>query len=383
MAKHHFTKPWIESLEPDEKRLTFTDDKTRGLTLHVYPSGVKSFYLVRKFRGRVERTLLGRFPELSLAEARRKASHFQVQYDAGINPNEARREARGELTLDDFFEVYHEDHCLKKNKRPQAIRANYERYVKRYLGHKQLSKITRDDIRAIMRKLGNEGRERTANAVHGLVRAMLNKALAWEYLNTGKNPAQYIERYKENKRTRYLQADEIDRFHAALDLEESETNRDAILMLLYTGIRSNNVFAMHWSEVDVEKGYWHIPDTKNGEAHTVALTEPALSILRRRKKRATSVFVFPRDSRSGHIQGVKKAWDRLLDRAGIDGLWVHDLRRTMGSLMGNMGAHPVQIAMQLGHKSLRSAEHYVHADLEYTRQNVERVTTHLSGKKNQ
>jgi len=378
MAKKHFTKSWIESIEADIKRLTFTDDTTRGLTLLVNPSGVKTFYLTRKFRGKVERTLLGRFPELSLVMARKKASHFQVQYDAGVNPNQARREARTEPTLNEFFEIYYEDHCLKKNKHPQAVKANYDRYLLRSLGSTQLSKITREDIRAVMRQLGDQGKTRTANVVHGLIRTMLNKALAWEYLQTGKNAAQYIERYREKRRKRFLQVEEIERFHAALALEEDDTNRDAILLLLYTGIRSQNVFAMHWSEINLERGLWFIQDTKNGEPHVTVLTQEALDILKRRKKLASSVFVFPGKGQSGHIESVKKAWQRLLDRAGIDGLWVHDLRRTMGSMMGNNGAHPVQIAMQLGHKSLRSAEAYVHADIEYTRPSVEKVNFQLS-----
>jgi integrase len=380
MAKVHFTKSFIETIQADDSLLTFTDDKSRGLTLLVNPSGVKSFYLVRKFRGNVERTLLGRFPELSLAEARKKASHFQVQYDAGINPNEARRQARAEPTLDAFFEVYYQDHCLNRNKRPEDIKANYLRYLSPALGKTQLSRIQRDDIRTMMRRLADQGKKRTANVAHGLLRAMLNKALAWEYLMTGKNPALYIERYPETIRKRYLQEDEVKRFHRALSLEPSEANRDAILLLLYTGIRSNNVFAMHWSEIDLNRGLWSIPVTKNGEPHVTVLTEQALDVLRRRKKHASSVFVLPGTSKSGHIEGIRKAWQRLLDQAGIDELWIHDLRRTMGSYMANRGAHPVQIAMQLGHKDQQSAKAYVHSDVEYTRQTVAQVTKKLSGK---
>jgi integrase len=381
MAKVHFTKSFIESIEADKSRLSFTDNKTRGLTLLVTLKGVKTFYLTRKFRGRVERTLLGRFPELSLPEAKKKAAYFQVQYDAGINPNEARRLDRAEPTLDEFFKVYYQDHCLNKTRRPEAIKANYQRYLSPPLGRTQLSRIQRDDIRALMRGLAHQGHRRTANVAHGLIRAMLNKALAWEYLKTGKNPATHIERYPETIRKRYLQEDEIERFHHALAKEPSETNRDAILLLLYTGIRSENVLAMHWSEVNLDRGLWFIPMTKNGEPHVTVLTEEALTILRRRKKKASSVFVLPGKGNTGHIEGIRKAWQRLLDNAGIEGLWIHDLRRTMGSYMANVGAHPVQISMQLGHKDQQSAKVYVHPDIEYTRQAVAQVTERLAVKK--
>lgn len=380
MAKVHLTKSIIEGIEPGEKKQHFTDDSHRGLTLTVTPGGIKTFFLTKKFRGKTERSLLGHFPEMSLSEAKKKSAYYQVQYDAGINPNEARRQSRAELTLDEYFDIYYEDHCKLKTKRPKAIKANYELYLQSSLGKTQLSKIVREDIKAIMRKLGNEGHTRTANVAHGLIRSMLNKALAWEYLKTGTNPAIRIERFPEPVRKRYLQEDELPRFHAALLKEPSETNRDAVLLLLYTGVRSINVFSMHWSEVDLEQGLWLIPKTKNGEPHMTVLTDEAVAVLRRRKKKATSVFVLPGTGKTGHVEGIRKAWQRVLDCAGIDDLWIHDLRRTMGSYMANSGAHPIQISMQLGHKDIQSSLAYVHADLKYTRSSVESVTKRLANK---
>lgn len=378
MAKVHLTKSFVESIACTENRLTFTDNTTRGLTLLVNPTGVKTFYLTRKFRGRVERTLLGRFPELSLGEARKKASYFQVQYDAGINPNEARRQAQAEPTLNAFFEIYYEDHCQQNNKRPEAIRANYARYLAPTLGHLQLSRLQRQDIKAVMKQLGDRGLTRTANVVHGLIRAMLNKALAWEYLQTGKNSAQYIARYREAVRRRVLSPEELPRFHQALALEPSAVNRDAILLLLYTGARSANVFSMHWSEIDFERRLWLIPDTKNGEPHVIALTEEAIAIVERRKQLRASVFVLPGRGSTGHLQNLKKAWERLCDRAGIDDLRIHDLRRTMASWLANLGANQAQIQLQLGHKDPQSVKHYVHPNVDYLRPVVQKVTSALS-----
>ena len=97
MAKAHFTKSWVENIESPEQRLTFTDDSTRGLTLLVNPTGVKTFYVTRKFRGRVERILLGRFPELTLVEARKKAAYFAqlgpIRKQSSPEPDE-RKQAR-------------------------------------------------------------------------------------------------------------------------------------------------------------------------------------------------------------------------------------------------------------------------------------------------
>ena len=376
--KTHFTKRMIDHLTPTAVRQTFTDDGHRGLTLIVYPSGVKTFYLTKKFRGRVHRTPLGRYPELSLAAAKSKASHLQLQYDAGLDPNEARRQARAELTLDEFFTVYYEEHCLRKNRRPDVARDNYARYLSPALGRLPLSHIHRDDIRHIMKRLAERGATRTANTSHTLIRAMLNKALAWDYLQTGKNPAQFIERYPERIRRRVLMTEELPRFHAALEKEPSEVNRDAIRLLLYTGARSHNVLAMRWAEIDLERGVWRIPQTKNGEPNVIVLTDQAVAILRRRKRYRESLFVLPGTGKSGHLEYLNKAWHRLLDQAGIDDLRIHDLRRTMGTQLANLGANQAQIQLHLGHKDPQSVKHYVHPDLEYLRPMVEKATLSLA-----
>jgi integrase len=377
MAKVHFTKSFIESIEAADKRLTFTDNTSRGLTLLVTPNQVKTFYLTRKFRGKVERSLLGHFPELTLKNARTKAAQFQVQYDAGVNPAESKRESRAELSLNEFFEVYYRDHCEVKNKRPENIRGDYMRYVSSTLGNMQLSKIKRADIRDLMMILANKGYKRTANIVHGLVRAMFNKAIAWEYLEA-MNPATHIERYPEKPRKRVLHENEFRRFHEALSLEVDEANRDCILILMYTGVRKSNALSMHWSEIDFERALWTIPETKNGESHTIALTDESLKILQRRKLNRSSVFVFAGKGKTGHLENLKGAWQRLLDRAGIEDLRIHDLRRTMGTMLANAGANQAQIQLQLGHMDAQSAKAYVHPDVEYVRSNVADVTRLLS-----
>lgn len=381
MAKLHFTKSFIESVEVAEKRLTFTDDQARGLTLLVTPNGVKTFYLTRKYRGRVERTLLGHYPELTLKVARAKAAQLQLQYDSGLNPNEAKRQARLVPTLDEFFEIYYREHSEIKNRRPLAIHANYRRYLSPTLGKLQLTSIKRADIKEVMTALGAKGNQRTANVVQGMIRAMFNKALAWEYF-TGQNPAEHIERYREQVRRRVLRQDEMPRFHRALAMEPDETNRDAILLLLYTGARKSNVLAMHWKEIDLERALWLIPETKNGQPHQTVLTSEALEILKRRRKSTGSVFVLQGRGATGHVENLKKAWQRLLDQAGIEDLRMHDLRRTMGTWLANAGANQSQIQMQLGHMDIQSAKAYVHPDTEYIRASVESVTRQLSAETN-
>ncbi len=415
MAKIHLTDKLIKALPPKDKTASYTDTKTRGLTLLVTPAGAKTFYLIRKVDGAVERTKLGRYPDTSLGAARRRASSYNVQYDAGINPNEEKRRKRAELSLDAFFEVYYREHCLIHNKRPETTRYTYEHYVKPALGRKKLSDIRRSDVQSMHAALGRSGRLRTANKAQGCVRAILNRAIAWEYLR-GDNPAEHIRRFQETSRDRFLSKAELERFHLAL-AEEPELTRDFFLMLLYTGARKGEVLSMTWADVDLDSETWRIPDPKNREPRRVVLAGPAMVILRRREAarrdsedpgvspgRAASGFpraprpgltrggpgdrrpdspgpspwVFPGRVRGKPLQEPKRAWERVLDRAGIEDLRVHDLRRTHASWMLAGGADLPTIAKALGHRDFHSTLVYARLDLDPVRKAVEATARALS-----
>ena len=75
---------------------------------------------------------------------------------------------------------------------------------------------------------------------------------------------------------------------------------------------------------------------------------------------------------------VKGAWQRLLDRAGIEKLWIHDLRRTVGTYMANLGANQAQIQAQLGHRDPQSSKPYVHTNVEFVRKPISIVTQFLA-----
>jgi CTP synthase (UTP-ammonia lyase) len=86
---------------------------------------------------------------MPLSVAKQKAAHLQVQYDSGINPNEAKRQSRAEPSLDVFFDIYYEDRCRVKAKHRKAIKVNYNRYLKSTLGSKQLFKIEREEVHLV------------------------------------------------------------------------------------------------------------------------------------------------------------------------------------------------------------------------------------------
>src|SRR6185436_15897849 len=126
---------------------------------------------------------------------------------------------------------------------------------------------------------------------------------------------------------------EMPRFFRALAEEKNETLRDFVLISLFTGARQGNILTMEWEQVDLSTATWYIPETKNGTPQFVALAPEAVSILRERKSGAgvLSRFVFEGAGKTGHFTAPKYNWYRLIKRAGISNLRMHDLRRTLGS----------------------------------------------------
>jgi integrase len=162
-----------------------------------------------------------------------------------------------------------------------------------------------------------------------------------------------------------LQADELKRFFEALVQEPNEAMRDFFMLSLLTGARRANVLAMRWSEISFERKEWQIPRTKNGDPQTITLTDEAIQVLKERKsmndeldKHAQSQFVFPGEGKTGHLAEPCKGWLRTLERAGLEDLRIHDLRRTLGSWQAKTGASLVIIGKSLNHKHHSTTQVY-------------------------
>jgi integrase len=80
--------------------------------------------------------------------------------------------------------------------------------------------------------------------------------------------------------------------------------------------------------------------------------------------------MFPSESKSGHLEDPKTAWERILKRADIQGLRIHDLRRTLGSWQTALGASSFIVGKSLGHKTLQATAIYARLNLDPVRSSV-------------
>lgn len=190
-----------------------------------------------------------------------------------------------------------------------------------------------------------------------------------------KNPAIGIKRNKEKSRDRFIQGDEFPRFFQSLGEEQNETIRDYILMSLLTGARRANVLSMRWKDINFDRAEWRIEETKNGTSQTIALSPEAIEVLLNRKPNGEAEFVFPGPGKKGHLMEPRKGWERILARAGIENLRIHDLRRTLGSWQAKTGASLAIIGKSLNHKHQNTTAIYARLDLDPVRESVNTATS--------
>lgn len=364
--KVNFTKQFLVKCKPPTKgRISFHDTQEKGLSVYITANGVITFFVRKRINGRDERIHLGHFPELSIENARKKALAAKADVAKGIDPNQEKKRLKQEIRFGDMFHEFMERYSKKFKKSWIYDEREINKFMSSFF-HRKACQITKIEILELHEKIGDENGRYQANRLLERVRAIYNKAIEWGW--EGTNPASGIKKFKEKSRQRFLRKDEMPRFFKALAEEENASARDFILLSLLTGARKSNVLAMRWDEVNFSLSEWHIKETKNGESHVIPLTAPAIEILKERKIHSQSPFVFPGEGKGGHLSDPKKAWARVLRRAEIADLRIHDLRRTLGSWMAAMGATTAIIGKTLAHKSVEATKVYERIDIDPVRE---------------
>ena len=366
-----FTMKRLNDLPPapsGKGRLEYHDAGKKGLTLRVTESGVKTFTFHAWVNGKAKRATIGRFPETSLEIARRKVDEYWGAIAMGDDPIEAKRSAKRDFTFGELFEWYLATPSKHKPKTVDGYRQTYRTHLS-HLANTRATDITRSDVRALHLRITKAGTAYAANRTIALVRAIYNRALREELIE-GQNPAIGVQLNREESREVRLLPSQLGAFLAAVESYPDESLRDFFKLALLTGQRKANILAMRWSDVYLADRLWIIPETKNGRPQSVPLLDAELEILRRRKAKSNSPWVFPSHGKTGHIVAPKAAWRSVLKAAQIERgeLRIHDLRRSFGSLMVDKGESLATIGKALGHMSQLTTSIYARLSLEPVRE---------------
>ena len=428
--KFAFTKERLSAIPPAEKgrREIFYDEKCPSLQIRVTSRGVKTFSYYRRPKGRPPtRISLGRFPEVTIEQARDKASLLVAEILKGGDRAALKRTNRGAPTFATAFEEYLDK---KRNRLRKALsdstKRDYSDLMKLHLssiGRLKMSLITKEQVRELHDKISKRSPAQ-ADKCLALISAVYNYALD-ENLHSGPNPATGILKNPATERERIVTSDELP---ALFDALEHSALRDFFLVALLTGARRSNVASMQWKDINLVDAVWRIPTTKNGHPLSVHLIQKVVEILEVRKANcgAGIDYVFPGTGKSGHLMEPKTSWATLIRRASfyrllnamlkekaltapeyysaqklshaslsaaekqyhpiaesrkidpenyrIVDLRIHDLRRTFGSWQGMSGASLPLIGRTLGHKTVAATAIYTRIELDPVRRSVETAT---------
>lgn len=377
----NFIEKALESLpvpaKEDGVQIYYDKGCKDGLSLRVTYGGTKTYYFYMFFQGRPVRFKIGRVGDIKLVNARAKAHTLREQAVKGEDPSKERKESLKDITFKQFYENVYKPEYSAAHKKAGSIK-NDDSIFNHWLNifhNRTLLSITSNEIEKLHNKIKAERTPYTANRMLSLIKHMYVIAVKYGYVRRDANPTEFIKKFLEQSRDRFLKSDEQKRLFEALDNETNEVFKNYVLISLFSAIRHNNVLTLRWSNVDLNNGFIYLPETKNGEPQQISMSNQLKELLQMMKSTADSEWVIPSNkSASGHLEDPKRPWQDLLKRACIENLRLHDLRRTNGSYQAITGASTNIIGKSLGHKSQSATAVYARLTFEPVREAMQKST---------
>jgi len=344
-----FTDRTAAGLRPAAHAVDWRDTITDGLSLRVSPGGAKTWYVLYKRAGQDRRKKLGRYPELTLANARIAARDDRLRVDRDhADPAAERQEALAALeptfTVKDLCELYMTVESKPKKSTWKDDQWRVDKYILPPWQARAVKSITREDAHDLLDKIAAAGKGTQANRVQALISSMWNFAM--DRSKADLNVCHRMKkRAKERPRERVLADQELRDGWAALEAAPGDAS-DAIRLRLLTGKRGVEVHTMAWADVDLDKALWMVPAAraKNRQPHSVPLSPAAVTMLERRleARQGKEARVFP------GLYHQRKDLRALAEIHAGAYRW-HDLRRTVGSRLAGLGFSEELIGRLLNH----------------------------------
>ncbi len=344
----------VERIAPPKQGYVVAwDRQLKGFGIRVTAAGVRSFVLNYRINGKERRATIGRFGVLSADEAREIAAGWLGGLRKGLDPIKEREAYKERMTFRALAELYVEDHA-KPEKSPTAAKED-ERKLRKVLiplwGERPAAEIDRLDVIKVRNRMKAKIGHHTANRYVALLGKMFSLAVEWGIRPD--NPASRIKPFDEEPRDRWLKPDEIRRMFLSLAQESDPIVRGALAFLLLTGARRGEALSAKWEDIDSDAGLWRIPKTKAGRVQTIPLSGHALAVLQSLPRAEGCPWVFPGRAPGKPLNNLSKPWSRVRKRAGLDDCRIHDLRRSLGSLMVQGGASLYVTQRALRHSDAR------------------------------
>jgi integrase len=366
--RQRLTQELVAVLPADGRDRLLFDALESGFGIRVTRSGAKIFVAHVRVGGRLCRTSLGKFPQVTVAAARSAARLALRDMRAGRDPRAERvaREkaaAASATTVEAFAERWLKE-VVRPKRKPRTF-ADYERLLDQKivpaLGHIVVERVTKEDV--LQLHLSMKDTPRRANYTVSTFRALMTYAEDCGLRPPLSNPARRIEMYRERARERFLSEEEIAK--AAEAIAGAETTgiigphaAAGLRLALFTGARSGEITAIQWSHVDWPRKLVRLPDSKTNEPRTIHLSEAALQVIKTVPR--VGPFVIAGVKADEPYKNLSRAWIKTRELAGLDNVRLHDLRHSYASLAAGRGVSLQMIGKLLGHRVPATTQRYAH-----------------------
>lgn len=367
MATARITKRLVDSLTPAEKDQFIWDSDLKGFGVKVTPRGKRVYVIQYRLggrRGRTRRLTIGTHGRLTTEQARSSAKHRLGLVLSGADPASARDVERTAPSMGDVLEQFLTEHVDAKLK-PQTAES-YRRLTRLHVPPKLRDKYFHEVNRADISQLHFDLRHKPLAANRLL--AVLSKLFNWGEQRSLRpehsNPCRHIEKYKENKRERFLNDEELVRLEAALNTAHEQGLATpyaiaAIRLLLLTGARLSEILTLKWQFVHLSEQQIRLPESKTGEK-SIYLSPAAIEVLESIERQAGNPYVICGLRAGQHIVNLQKPWRRIRALADLDDVRIHDLRHSFASIAVASGVSLPIVGALLGHSQPQTTQRYAH-----------------------
>ena len=343
MSAQRLSDVLIRSLKPPASgQYVVYDDLVPGFGARVSQGGRVSFVLLYRVGSHRKRATIGKWPIITLSDARAQAKKILAKVTLDEHP----AVKTTSIKFRDAVELFLTAHVIPNNR--ERTRQESERLLRKHwlpsLGDKSLSSISHHDITRVTDALMPH--PAIATHAHVVARTLFNWARKRRYITSSPCEGLHLPQVPVS-RDRLLTDDEVARIHSAT-LDFGYPYGHLVRLLLYTGMRRNEVASMRWEYIS-ETGI-SIPAelSKNGEPRTVPLSNLSRSLIENLPR--LNDFLFPaRGNEVATFSGFSKS-KRDLDSMCAIAPWVlHDFRRYFSSTLAKLGVPQIVTERLLGH----------------------------------
>ena len=356
------TDSQIKRLKPSDTCTPSRPDKYsdgNNLRLWVRSTGSKVWVSDYKYADKRQSLTIGKYPIMSLAEARQRNQQIKELIAQGINPKHDKKrleaDTDGTETFDAIAQRWHDDRkshiALKTYSRDYS---QYQRDIKPVIGHMNIDNITSPDILAIGKAV--EARGATDMARRAIRQAgQIFKQAIREGLITH-NPANDLtEALKPHKVKHHprITSQQLPKLLKDIDAYGGHLLvKLGFWVMCYTFVRTQELRMMEWAEIDYKAKVWRIPadKMKMDRPHLVPLAPQVIAILEQIKQLGLSnQYVFFNIER--HQPYSENAFSNALKRMGYKGLMTgHGFRGLASTTLHERDFMHEAIELQLAHE---------------------------------